>query len=87
MKGGRCRRSTLNGFNSQREKMAWVRSFIKKKKGSGSGYKKKHKKKKRYEKECFIDIMLYQIHLNLKKDHHTEGAEGEDVVIIEVEMI
>ena len=34
MRGGR-RRSTLNGFSSQREKMAWVRSFRKKRRGSG----------------------------------------------------
>ena len=47
MRGGR-RRSTLNGFSSQREKMAWVRSFIRKKRGSG--YRKKHSRRKRYGK-------------------------------------
>ena len=33
-RGGR-RRSTLNGFRSQREKMAWVRSFRRGAKGAG----------------------------------------------------
>ena len=40
MRGGR-RRSTINGFSSQKEKMAWVRSFIGKKRRSGSGYKRR----------------------------------------------
>ena len=44
MRGSR-RRSTLNGFSSQREKMAWVRSFRRKKKGSG--YRKKHSRRRR----------------------------------------
>ena len=47
MRGGH-RRRTLNGFSSQKEKMAWVRSFIRKKRGSG--YRKKHSKRKRYGK-------------------------------------
>ena len=38
MRGGH-RRSTLNDFSSQKEKMTWVRSIIRKKRGSG--YRKK----------------------------------------------
>ena len=45
MRGGRRRRSTLNGFSSQKEKMAWVRSFRSRKKGSG--YRKKHSKRRK----------------------------------------
>ena len=56
MKGGKRRRSTLNGFSSQREKMAWVRSFIKKKRGSG--YRKK--KTKKHKKKRYGKGMLYR---------------------------
>ena len=45
MRGGR--RSTLNGFNSQREKMAWVRSFRRKAgKGAGKRRRRKHRRRK-----------------------------------------
>lgn len=44
MRGGK-RRSPLNGFKSQKEKMAWVRSF--RGKGTGAGYKRKRRNAKR----------------------------------------